>query len=50
MYVREKGCEDPWLIFEVKKGPRANMLLIQCRDSKIHIMTNLLREYVTEFM
>ena len=32
MYLREKRCEDPWLIFEVKKGPRANMFEKQCRS------------------
>ena len=23
LYLREQGCEDPWLFFEAKRGPRA---------------------------
>jgi hypothetical protein len=23
LYLLERGCEDPWLFFEVKRGPRA---------------------------
>jgi hypothetical protein len=23
LYLREEGCEDPWLFFEDKRGPRA---------------------------
>lgn len=30
MYLRDKRCEDPWLIFEIKKGPRANMFEKRC--------------------
>jgi hypothetical protein len=22
LYLRERGCEDPWLFFEAKRGPR----------------------------
>jgi hypothetical protein len=32
MYLREKECEDPWLIFEVKKGPRENTFEKHCRS------------------
>jgi hypothetical protein len=24
-YLRQQGCEDPWLFFEAKRGPRAKM-------------------------
>jgi hypothetical protein len=27
LYLREQGCEDPWLFFETKRGPRANKSL-----------------------
>jgi len=30
MYLRDKRGEDPWLIFEIKKGPRANMFEKRC--------------------
>jgi len=23
LYLRQQGCEDPWLFFEDKRGPRA---------------------------
>jgi len=23
LYLRERGCEDPWLFFEAKRGPQA---------------------------
>jgi len=23
LYLSEQGCEDPWLFFETKRGPRA---------------------------
>jgi hypothetical protein len=26
LYLREQGCEDPWLFFEVKKGLRGKCL------------------------
>jgi hypothetical protein len=27
LYLREQGCEDPWLFFEAKKGSRAKKRL-----------------------
>jgi hypothetical protein len=24
LYLREQGCEDPWLLYEVKRGLQAN--------------------------
>jgi hypothetical protein len=26
LYLHEKVCEDPWLVFETKKGPQAKIL------------------------
>jgi hypothetical protein len=26
LYLREQGCEDPWLFFEAARGTRANIL------------------------
>jgi len=26
LYLREQGCEDPWLFFEAKRSPRAEIL------------------------
>jgi hypothetical protein len=26
LYLQEQGCEDPWLLFEAKRGPRAKRL------------------------
>ena len=28
VYFREQGCEEPWLIFEAKTDPRANLFFI----------------------
>ena len=25
LYLRERECEDPWLLFEASRGPRAQM-------------------------
>ena len=30
LYLREQGCEDPWLFFEAKRGPRANKFWKHC--------------------
>jgi len=34
LYLREQGCEDPWLFFEVKRGPRAKKLGKHCSYAK----------------
>ena len=26
LYLRQRGCEDPWLFFEAKRGHRAKIL------------------------
>ena len=26
LYLRQQGCEDSWILFEAKRGPRANKL------------------------
>jgi len=26
LYLREQGCEDPWLFFEAERVPRAEIL------------------------
>jgi hypothetical protein len=30
LYLREQGCDDPWLFFEAKRGQRANMFGKHC--------------------
>jgi hypothetical protein len=44
-YLREQGCEDPWLFFEAKRGPRAKEYGEHCtrppifREKKIKLFT-----------
>ena len=43
LYSLEQGCEDPWLFFETKRGPRAKKFgkrcctpaLSRCREVRI---------------
>ena len=30
LYLRERGCEDPWLFFEAKRSPRAKTFVRHC--------------------
>ena len=30
LYLHEQGCEDPWLYFEAKRGPRVKSLGKHC--------------------
>jgi len=34
LYLRERGCENPWLFFEAKGGPRAKQFGKHCSTGK----------------
>jgi hypothetical protein len=40
LYLREEGCEDPWLFFKARMGPQAKTFGKHCSNSMIEPMAN----------
>jgi hypothetical protein len=40
LYLRERGCDDPWLLFEAKKRPRAKVFGKYCSIYRFSALTS----------